>query len=176
MHTMKVIIAHENAPNWKFKIVHENTSNWKLIIVHENVHILTRAMLFKSLVVVFCWVMVIIGYYGLLLNSAKLAGDPILNFLFTFIPDLPLGWVDVVHGVHLQRAQHVLVQNFDFANVRIPVSFSPLLNFNLHFCILYMVSERWLCTWLGFELAFLLNSFRSFSSPRPDPIKIFKCK
>ena len=59
--------------------------------VHENVHILTRAMLFKSLVVVFCWVMVIIGYYGLLLNSAKLAGDPILNFFFTFIPDLPLG-------------------------------------------------------------------------------------
>jgi hypothetical protein len=35
--------------------------------------------------------MAIVGYYGLLLNSTKLAGNPILNFCLTFIPDIPMG-------------------------------------------------------------------------------------
>jgi hypothetical protein len=48
-------------------------------------------MLFKTLVIIFCWVMVVVGYYGLLLNCSKLAGDPVLNYFLTFVPDLPLG-------------------------------------------------------------------------------------
>jgi hypothetical protein len=48
-------------------------------------------MAFTTFVVTFLWTMVCLGYYGLTLNSTKLAGDPVLNFFLVFVPDLPLG-------------------------------------------------------------------------------------
>jgi hypothetical protein len=43
------------------------------------------------MVMLFAWIMACLGYYGLTLNSTKLAGDPILNFFLAYLCDLPLG-------------------------------------------------------------------------------------
>lgn len=43
----------------------------------------------KTLILILCWSTVVVGFYALTLNTTKLHGDAVLNFLLSVITDTP---------------------------------------------------------------------------------------
>ena len=49
-----------------------------------------QGYLIKTLILIFSWVTVCVGYYALSLSATKLAGDIVLNYLYGVIADTPV--------------------------------------------------------------------------------------